>query len=921
MIYSELIGQVNRSNAGTRKSQLAIEYCYLTAEKSPNTWVFWVHAGSRARLEQGFREIANQANIRGRNDTGADIFKLVHNWLRDEKNAPWLLVLDNADDAAILSPSDEFNGQQSTPSDANDGCRESEPIHKLQQHLSEYLPPSKHGSVLVTSRTMPAARQIAEHNDIISIEPMVDTATELLRKKFGTTIASDDIDGVADLAKALDFMPLALVQAATYIRERAPRCSVRQYLKEYQQSDQRKTSLLNQGTSHLRRDKTASNSVLLTWQMTFEHLRTTHRSAAELLFMMSFFDCQGIQEALISPRNIGAGADLTEAFENDLQVLRDYSFVKITRDKQVFEMHSLVQLATRKWLECENEVDEWRKRFLSHLHALFSRCADKYWEMCEALFPHISATLAHQPTDEKSSRPWVFIMCRVAHWAEVRGWLRVQERLATIATNRAIEFLGEKSQDTYNIMFLAGRAKDFLGKYGEAESLIRQALSISEKIYGAEDVNTQAALISLFRVLRAQGKYREAEKMCSLSWHMKQKHFPPERCELMQSMEPMLFGSMYPSGYMAVAKSSSANMRHAMKIFDRSESIQRLLEFMEEVPEMELQDVLQQLNVWGNILVIQGRHKDAEEIFRKTLSLKETRFGLENPFTLFDMSRLATTIHNQRRFQEAEEMYKQVILLLEKNYTRRHPANLFIRHSLGVLFYDMKRYQEAESLLRETVTLRKEVLGHDCSRTRETTHMLAQSLVILERYHEAEQLTRENIILCETTLGSSHIDTARNMWLLAIMLETQHKFEESAVLYEKACHGFEIAFGQGCIQVLLCRGGYERAQKPLEYRSSGIETGRWTAEVVFHSGRNLQQLGHANETKPTTLTDGMHTKEHSSIARRSKTQASKIKSDSTQAGKADTTHNCRTPIRKNSTSKVARAISKIGLRRSRSPLE
>jgi hypothetical protein len=35
------------------------------------------------------------------------VFKLVHDWLRDEKNGRWLLVLDNADDAAVLSPTDD----------------------------------------------------------------------------------------------------------------------------------------------------------------------------------------------------------------------------------------------------------------------------------------------------------------------------------------------------------------------------------------------------------------------------------------------------------------------------------------------------------------------------------------------------------------------------------------------------------------------------------------------------------------------------------------------------------------------------------------------------------------------------------------------------------------------------------------------
>jgi hypothetical protein len=184
-------------------------------------------------------------------------------------------VLDNADDAAVISSIDEGGSSA------------------LQHHLLEYLPLNKHSSVLVTSRTKRAAMQVVEDSDIIPIEPMHDAAAHaLLRKKLRDV---DEQDGsIAELATTLDYMPLALVQSAAYIRERAPRYSVQQYLKEYQQSDSRKTSLLNREAGHLRRDKAASNAVLITWQISFDHIRKTRQSAAGLLSLMSFFDRQGI---------------------------------------------------------------------------------------------------------------------------------------------------------------------------------------------------------------------------------------------------------------------------------------------------------------------------------------------------------------------------------------------------------------------------------------------------------------------------------------------------------------------------------------------------------------------------------------------------------------------------------------------------
>ncbi|KAI1572642.1 kinesin light chain [Pyrenophora tritici-repentis] len=60
--------------------------------------------------------------------------------------------------------------------------------------------------------------QVAEDSDVILIKPMHDAAAHaLLRKKLGDV---DEEDGsIATLAITLDHMPLALVQAAAYIRE------------------------------------------------------------------------------------------------------------------------------------------------------------------------------------------------------------------------------------------------------------------------------------------------------------------------------------------------------------------------------------------------------------------------------------------------------------------------------------------------------------------------------------------------------------------------------------------------------------------------------------------------------------------------------------------------------------------------------
>jgi hypothetical protein len=59
----QLLCSTVQANDKGSKSQPAIEYSYQVRESSPDMRVFWVHASSAARLEEGYRDIAKRAKI------------------------------------------------------------------------------------------------------------------------------------------------------------------------------------------------------------------------------------------------------------------------------------------------------------------------------------------------------------------------------------------------------------------------------------------------------------------------------------------------------------------------------------------------------------------------------------------------------------------------------------------------------------------------------------------------------------------------------------------------------------------------------------------------------------------------------------------------------------------------------------------
>jgi tetratricopeptide (TPR) repeat protein len=757
------------SNTRRRKSQLAIEHCYRTAEQSPETWVFWAHASNTARLEQSFREIADQVKVRGRKDPQADVFKLVHDWLRDAKNGRWLLVLDNADDAAVLSPTDDGGSDSSA----------------LQQHLSSYLPSHRHGSVLVTSRTKRAAMQVVEDNDIIPIEPMDDAAAHaLLRKKLGGIREKDD--SIATLAMTLDYMPLALVQAAAYIRERAPRCSVRQYLEEYRQSDSRKTSLLNREAGHLRRDKAASNAVLITWQISFDHIRSTRQSAADLLSLMSFFDRHRIQEALLRRQSSIADESVSavrtdDEFEDDVLALRDYSFIAVTKDAvtkdavtkdaKTLEMHSLVQLATRTWLENEGQLDRWRAQFISNLCAELPTGEHENWEKCQALFPHAQAALTQRPKGRESLKEWALLLYKAAWYAWRKGRAGEAEQMSVLSMEVRSEVLGEDNVETLSSMGMVGLARVLGDKYEEAEAIHRETLAGYEKVLGHEHPHTLGSTNNLATVLDSQSKYEDAEATHRQTLAMREKVLGHEHPATLMSMNNLAFVLSRQGKY------------------EEAEAMHRETLARREVLEHEHPDTLASMNNLALVLDSQGKYDEAEAMYRQTLARREKVLGHEHPDTLTSMNNLASVLYSQDKYEEAEAMHRETLARREV-LEHEHPSTLMNMNNLALVLNRQGKYEEAEAMHRETLARREKVLGHEHPSTLTSMNNLAGVLSSQGKYEEAETMYRQTLAGYEKVLGHEHPDTVMSVSCLADLLIHRRRYTEALALYERVCAGY-----------------------------------------------------------------------------------------------------------------------------------
>ncbi|KAI4251755.1 MAG: hypothetical protein L6R42_008244, partial [Xanthoria sp. 1 TBL-2021] len=558
--------------------------------------------------------------------------------------------------------------------DASQGGQGTGVDGELQQPISAFLPQSQNGSILVTSRTQAAALKLVEEKDMIAVEPMAEShALALFEKKLRPMSKGNR---VAELAVALEFMPLAIVQAAAYISQRAPWYSLQRYLEDFQKSDRKKTRLLDYEGGHLRRDWAAENSIIVTWQISFEHIRHIRPSAADLLSLMSFFDRQGIPEALLRTRagsGNGHGSqeerdehDIEEKgeddndrvsecsddeFEDDMQILRDYSFVSIDTN-QTFEMHSLVQLATRKWLEANGQLEAWKQRYIQNLSAEFPTGEHENWTQCQVLFPHAKSAVTQRPSGDRSLRQWASLLHNAAWYTWRIGNITEAVDLSERAMKMTMKVLGPEHKGTLHSMGMAGLAYSLGGRWKEALELEVQVMETSKRVLGEEHPSTLTSINNLASIYWDQGRWTEAEEL----------------------------------------------------------DVQ-VIEIRKRVQGEEHPDTLTSIGNLASTYRDQGRWTEAEELEVQVIVIRKRVQGEEYPSTLTSIGNLASTYWNQGRWTEAEELEVQVIEIRKRVQGEEHPNTLTSISNLAFTLKSQSRNEEAISMMNRCLKLQKQVLG------------------------------------------------------------------------------------------------------------------------------------------------------------------------------------------------------------------
>ncbi|KAF1828162.1 hypothetical protein BDW02DRAFT_271760 [Decorospora gaudefroyi] len=259
---------------GAGKSQLVLSY--LRQHRQEYSASFWIEAGRKETIERDFLQVYRLLfDVTASGDVKTeDAVLAVKNWFV-EQEGKWLFVFDGADDV-----------------DSMDGNKKVDNFVDIQH----FIPDAPSVDVVITTRSS-SAEGLTSLEVVKVAEMEAAEATTLFKKCSKIDCKGDDEATINEIVDELGYLALAVCLSGTYISN-TPRLklNLRKYLDEYRT---RRKEILARKPNRLVHQY--GESVLTTWETTFDAVAQQRAEASKLLTLLGFINFDDIFIKLFLP--------------------------------------------------------------------------------------------------------------------------------------------------------------------------------------------------------------------------------------------------------------------------------------------------------------------------------------------------------------------------------------------------------------------------------------------------------------------------------------------------------------------------------------------------------------------------------------------------------------------------------------------
>ncbi len=685
---------------GVGKTQLAVQYAYQYRQAYSH--VLWVSVAPPLEIQSQFASLAETLGIPIIQQTVENLAAQVKQWLASHSG--WLLLIDNIEEKKETE--------------------EDEKPKPITEQLRRVLPDTLTGRVLLTTRQ--AGPPLPIQPVVLKMLTTEEGAKFLVQLVYGVTAAEASGHGEYGPAQALSQqlggLPLALTQAAAYMRVQGRGCA--DYLALYHVYQ--KELLAERGEKWFKEDH--PEAVDVTLRASLQQVQAREPQALALLQGCAFLPPEGIPEEVLRT----ALAVNPWQLDKLLKPILSYSLLTRDSQRQEVSIHRLVQ-AVLRW-ELEAVQAQWVERLVTVLETLFPATQEsskdwakiEHWQRCTHL---LSSALA---CGEESQRLAIETVTLARLLGRVADYLnRKADYEKSLQWYKQALAIWEKEGDkevaeVVSIRNSMVEVYDNKGDYATALSLAKETLARSEQVLGDKHPKTAESLGVLGWTYYLKGEYENALPVCQRAVAINEEVLGKDHYDT---------GSSFNN--LAVLYYAQGEYEKALPLYERALAIQ------ERVLGKEHPDTATSLNNLAQLYQAQGEYEKALPLSQRALEIKERVLGKEHPLTANSLGTLAQLYQAQGEYEKALPLYELALEIDERVLGKEHPGTATDLNNLAELYRAQGEYEKALPLYERALAILNKRLGEQHPYTRKAADHYQELLKqIAEKQQRAEAKPR-----------------------------------------------------------------------------------------------------------------------------------------------------------------------------------
>ena len=615
-------------------------------------------------------------------------------------------------------------------------------------------------------------------------------ATSLLATISGIT---DDETTAKEVANALDYQPLALASAATFVKQLCdskPSSNLgwRDFLEKLDEGQRKNTETFLSNTN-----ASYPYSMTTAIALAVEKSMLSDRVLKHAFNIISICAPQPLNLDIVTNyiQKVDENSDMnTEGEFNDKDVIGlricKNSLLLLEEDngESYVRIHQVVRDVIQRLIKQHRETQRFEVVHVSILSLnqfIVDRKTDDYTASeFRLVVPHLRflskqvEAIFKENDSSEAIKNTIFNFkyvnfLRFARICCVHFDLKAAKRFASLALkliSRDSVLDHSHAASAHSIM---GQTLFQMGTFEEGKRHFERSLALMLQLFGSEHPDVASSYNNLANVLHEQGDLKQAKEYHERALAIGQQTLGPQHPDV---------ASFYND--LAAVLRAQGDLKQAKEYHERA------LAIGQQTLGPQHPNVATFYNNLATVLGDQGNLKQAKEYHERALAIMQQTLGPQHPKLASSYNNLATVLSDQGDLKQAKEYHERALVIRQQTLGPQHPDVANSYNNLATVLSDQGDLKQAKEYHELALVIRQQTLGPQHPDVAISYNNLANILRGQGDLKEAKEYHERALAIMQQTLGPQHPDVASSYNNLANVLSDQGDLKQAKEYLERA---------------------------------------------------------------------------------------------------------------------------------------